>query len=197
MSRNRHPLLLEEGTMSCLRKLLLFSVLLAFFDRNAALSPLFAQESTPRSPSPSSSPGDKPLSADAEAWRKLAARYEAEALRLRDERDHASVAALRCQINLQQAEEHLSETNAKSLNAVENPEVQVSGNDVLVTARPKNLAHQPSRGTAFILLLLDNKIVATAKEIVSITPKAELSVTHRFEGVAGKGKFSASVSFNP
>lgn len=186
--------------MSCLRKLLPLAVLLASFDRNAACSPFFAQESAPRKPSPSPSPSPRaePLSADAEAWRQLAERYEAEMFKLRDERDHWSAEAVKCQSRLQRAEERLNEMIAKALTAVEDPpEVKVIGNDVLVTARLMNLADQPSQGTAFIVLLLDNKLVDTAKEIVSITPNSDLSVTHRFEGVAGKGKFSANVSFNP
>jgi len=184
--------------MSCPRKLLLFAVLLAFFDRSAAFSPLFARESSPRSPSPSPSPGDKPLSTDAESWRQLAKVYEAEVLRLRDDRDHRSAEAVKCQARLQGAEERLNEMIAKALTAVWDPlEVKVIGKDVLVTARLLNIADQPSRGTAFIVLLLDNKVAATAEEPVSITLNSDLSVTHRFEGIAGKGKFSANVSFNP
>ena len=184
--------------MSCLRKLLALAVVLALFDSNTACSPVFSQKSAPPKPSTSPSPGDKPLSADAEAYRRLAETYEAEMLKLRDERDHWSDEAVVCKARLQRAEERLNEMIAKALTAVEkDPEVKVIGNDVVVTARLMNLADQPSQGTAFIVLLLDNKLVDTAKEIVSITPNADLSVTHRFEGVAGKGKFSANVSFNP
>lgn len=183
--------------MSYLAKLLPLAALLASFDGNAVFPPLFAQESSALQ-SPSPSPMVEPTPADTNSWSPLAQRLEAENRRLVQERDHWHAEALKCQARLQRAEQSLSLMTAKDLTAVlEDPEVRVTGNDVLVTAHMLNLGDQVSQGTASIDLLLDNKVVATAKEPVSIAPGSDLSVTHLFPGLAGKGVFSAKLRFDP
>jgi hypothetical protein len=181
--------------MFYLRKLVPLAALLALVALN---TPLLAQESASRQPtSPSSSPQAESTPAEADSWGPLARQLEAENRRLVEERDHWQAEAIKCQARLERAEHNLSWLTAKAFTAAEDPEVQVTGNEVVVTVRMLNIGDQPSVGTASINLLLDNKVVATAKEPVNIPAGSGLSVTHRFSGVSGKGKFTAKMSFDP
>ncbi len=122
---------------------------------------------------------------------------EAEIERLREERDRWEIEATRCQAKLERAERRAGALSVAQLTAIGDPEVRRNGEDVLVSVELLNAGFDLAQGTAVIELWLDGKLVASAKEAVSVAADAGATVSHRFPGLAGKGKLSATVHFAP
>lgn len=182
--------------MSSLRQLLPLAALLASFEPLLTSPPLFALESASPPSRPASTRAET-APPDAGPLRPFIEALEAEIRKLRQERDDWEAKAVVCQARLQRATDSLNQLALPDLATVGDPELQVAGTDVVVTSHLINLADQLSRGTAAIDLLLDDKVVASAREPVSVAASSGLTVTHLFKGLAGKGKLSAKVSLEP
>lgn len=150
---------------------------------------------------------------DDEAWRRLAQSLEQENTELRRERDHWQAETGRYQQGLERAVAELnrvagaaaaqrlqvqSQPQARPgeramVSTLGAPQVQIIGDDVLVTATVWNSSDTDARGRAHVELLLDGGVVDSTIVALDVPARTDHALTARMRHQNRSGTYSARV----